>query len=103
MKKLKFKNTGKYLDELSSRYEATINEYIKVRIYKSEYYNGFIFSFLTSNDYSLNSINLDFLSSFWNKATKKQAIIRVEEIINDNKYLEHITEYSKHFNKNLII
>ncbi len=79
--KLQFKNVGWFADEMSARYEADVNENIKVRLFKDAYMNGFRFEFLTSNSYALGNITGNYLATFWDKATKKQAINRVLEIL----------------------
>lgn len=83
--KLQYKKVGWFADEMSARYEAVVNENIKVRLFKDAYMNGFRFEFLTSNSYDLGNITGDYLSTFWDKATKKQAINRVFEILSDTE------------------
>ena len=90
MKLLVFKKIGWFADEMSARYEADFNENIKVRIFKDYYFNGFRFEFLTSNGYTLDELNGDYLSSFWSKATKKETITRVNEILRDTECFRQI-------------
>ena len=96
-KVLKFKKTGWFADEDSARYEAIVNEYFKVRVYKDGYFEkGFRFNFLTLDDFDLDTVTGDFLSTFWSKATKKDAIKRVEEIINDEECITTINNHAKY-------
>jgi hypothetical protein len=81
MNNLKFSKVGWFADEMSARYEAVVNENIKVRVFKDTYFNGFRFEFLTSNGYDLGNLTGDYLCSFWNNATKKQAVNKVIEIL----------------------
>jgi hypothetical protein len=81
--KLNYKKVGWFADEISARYEADVSENIKVRLFKDAYTQGFRFAFLTSNSYNLENITGDYLSTFWNKATKKEAMNRVTEILSD--------------------
>lgn len=88
--KLNFKKTGWFADEDSARYESVVNENFKVRVSKNGMMNGFSFEFITIDDYSLDRLTGDFLSSFWNRATKKQSIDRVKEILNDRECFDQI-------------
>jgi len=92
MTTLQFKNTGRFADELSARYEAEVNGNIKVRIFKDAYMNGFRFEFLTSNGYGLGSLTGDYLSTFWNKATKKEVVEKLKQILSDEECFAEINE-----------
>lgn len=82
--KLVFKNKGQFADEGSARYEAIVNNDFIIRVFNDPYiFKGFIFHFLDMNGYPLGKINGNFLSNFWNNATKKEVISYVTGIIND--------------------
>lgn len=87
MSKLKFKKTGWFADEASARYEAEINENLKVTVNKCWYYEGFVFRFITKQGFDLAELNGDLLSTFWNKATKKQTIEHIYNMISDKELL----------------
>jgi hypothetical protein len=88
--KLQFKKIGYFADENSARYEAIVNEHFKVRVFKDFYMKGFRYEFLTNDGYDLDSLNGDLLSTFWNKATKKEAINEVTNILLDKKLFSEI-------------
>lgn len=91
-----FKNIGKFSDEASSRYEAIINENLKVDIWKDAYvFKGFRFSFKTMKGYSISDFNDHLLAYFYKNATKKDVITYLEKVINEYPSLiEDITKKS---------
>lgn len=96
---LKFKNVGKYADEDSSRYEAVVNDNVKVRIWRDGYMEkGFVFSFLTSEGYDMDNITGDFRSTFWSRASKKDCVKRVTEIVNDEECVSKLDKYAVYWN-----
>jgi hypothetical protein len=100
---LNYKNIGKYSAEDSSRYEAIINNIVKVRIVKDNYFEkGFTFSFITINGYHLDVLNGDFHSNFWSKASKKDCIKRVSEIINDVDIMQKINNHANYIENNMV-
>jgi hypothetical protein len=108
---IKFKNVGRYLVDLSSRYEAIIDNKFKVWVFKPDMYewkSGFRFNFLTLNNRSLDDVNDAYMSNWYNDATKKEAYERVYEILNSPEDYDFILkgvrreermeeEYKKYF------
>lgn len=93
-KQIKFKNVGKFLDESSSRYEATIDSFI-VRVWKCSYLNCWKYSFYTLTGYGLDEMNCDFLSNLHSNATKSDCYQIVNEIIADIELKNQINERAK--------
>jgi hypothetical protein len=91
---VKFKNVGWFIEENSARYEANINNLFVVRVWKCPYHKGFRFSFLTVGGFSLDRINDDYLSTFWDRATKQEAHIRINDILNDRECYDAIVSKS---------
>lgn len=96
--KLLFKNTGRYADEDSARYEASVKGLFKVRIFKDTYMKGFRFEFISNHGYTLD-INRDLLASFYDKATKKQATKWVSEMLNEKEIFDSINKQAKSIDK----
>jgi hypothetical protein len=108
---IKFKNVGTYLGDLSSRYEAIIDNKFKVWVYKPDMYDwksGFRFYFLTLNNRTLDYVNDAYLANWYSNATKKEAYERVYEILNSPEDYDFILkgvrreekmeeEYKKYF------
>ena len=67
--KLVWKNIGHYADELSPRWEAVIPGLI-ITIWKCPYMRGWRFSFKSAGGWALEELTGDYLSNFWDKATK---------------------------------
>lgn len=80
MKKLKFKNTGKYLEERSARYEARFTENSFIRVYKCAYSNQWKAEFLDRLGLQLDEINQDVFYYF---ETKKQVVRELEYALNN--------------------
>jgi hypothetical protein len=94
MANIQFKKIGWFVDENSARYQAQINKYVKVNIWKCYYMKGFRFSFLTIDDYSLDTITGDLLSCFWDNATKKDTIQYINNLVNVPEVLEQLNSES---------
>jgi len=94
MTTLIFKNKGRFADELSSRYEAIVDDKFIVRVFKDSYMKGFRFSFYSINGYELDAFNSDCLSCFWDKATKQQAVKFATKIVNNKESYNDILKLS---------
>ena len=96
MKTLNFKNQGKFLDENSSRYEATKGNVI-IRIWKCAYSKEWRVEFCTLTGYGLEAESGDFNAYVSYKGMTKKELIEIIE----SKDLSYLDEPAQKLQKQM--
>ena len=91
MKNLKFKRTGKFLDEMSTRYEAQFSDNVFVRIYKCAYSKAWKICYMDFLGMELGSLNGNLDPQY----SKKECIEMIEWMRSDKEQVARLEEMSR--------
>ena len=97
MATLKFKNSGSYCDEASSRYVATLNENINLRLWKCNYIGEWVIALDVPEGWAIDEWNGNNTTYFADTKKELLAMVRedVEEIIAEAN--EHAVKLRKDY------
>lgn len=103
--KLKFKKIGWFAGNKSARYEAKVNESVKVQIEcmgEKEYYGGgWTFRLLSADGWELEGTTGNMLADFFDNATKKETISHLEYALNDQELVERMILSAKNLDERM--